>query len=707
MTSPHARRHTLALFGVLIACLFLPGDGPVGATHARGGDAFVELSGLGLVDTTGGIWHLRTRDGDPTSFYYGDPGDLPIVGDWNCDGFDTPGMYRPSDGFVYLRNSNTQGGADISFFGNPGDIALAGDFNGDGCDTVSLYRPSESRVLVINHLGADGGPLGLADYSYVLGNPGDRPFVGDFNGDGIDTIGLHRESTGLVYLHNTHSEGAADLEFYVGEPSDLLVMGDWTGDGVDTPAVFRPGDRTMYLWYANASGPADEHFTWGEPEWVPVAGLFGPVSSGVSVNLPGAPQGAARAVESLYLELPAAPHLPEGMRSHLAGLSTAPGSTTVDGSYSGDIAYGAHLAVVTTTSPGPDTILLVSDDGSEWRVVGAHLASQGRTRWYGGSTRFVAVIGADIGGDPDPMFSRADSVTIISLVPGADPSTGAIVGIPRDTVVRVPYPNGETVTEACIFGLIVDGVCHGEMVERYCTGYCHQLNQTMRDGRGPGVTVTALRTETGLPIEGYFLTGFGTHLAAVPGFSDLVDAYAAAHGAFEFLVPYFGNAGFPVPGQTTITGAEALRFAMERGTLMRGTIDRALAHGLLMKAAIANVKPLGILSTPGLLAIMDDFVRTDLSADAVLTFAATLFTIDHGPMPTFTPEQFDEIGSPDVYDLNHGSLPYVVVGGCNTPGFFNEQFAYWFETWNREVFADLADGTLSPANIPPHHILGC
>lgn len=69
--------------------------------------------GVGLVDVDTGIWHLRSRNGDPNTFFYGNPGDFPIMGDWDCDGIDTPGLYRQADGFVYLRNTKTQGPADI------------------------------------------------------------------------------------------------------------------------------------------------------------------------------------------------------------------------------------------------------------------------------------------------------------------------------------------------------------------------------------------------------------------------------------------------------------------------------------------------------------------------------------------------------------------------------------------------------------------
>jgi hypothetical protein len=100
---------------------------------------------VGLVDPDQGRWHLRNAAGQVTSFFFGNPGDFPILGDWDCDGTDTPGMYRQSDGFVYLSNANRSQVADIRFFfGNPGDVPLAGDFNGDGCDTVSIYPPGTS-----------------------------------------------------------------------------------------------------------------------------------------------------------------------------------------------------------------------------------------------------------------------------------------------------------------------------------------------------------------------------------------------------------------------------------------------------------------------------------------------------------------------------------------------------------------------------------
>jgi hypothetical protein len=116
---------------------------------------------------------------------------------------------------------------------------LAGDFDGDGCDTVSLYRPSAQRFFVIDTLGDDGNGVGAAAPDFVFGDPRDQPFAGDLDGDGVDTFGLYRESTGFVYYRNSLTQGKADALFFFGNPGDQFVAGDWTGDHSDTVGVFR------------------------------------------------------------------------------------------------------------------------------------------------------------------------------------------------------------------------------------------------------------------------------------------------------------------------------------------------------------------------------------------------------------------------------------------------------------------------------------
>lgn len=284
-------RRTLLLTVFVISSLVLSSFAMAGAQEApaepqvietQSIDTDVNTTRVGLVDPATGIWFLRGQNGVVGSFFYGDPGDVPFVGDWNCDGIDTPGLYRQSDGFVYLRNSNSQGVADIRFFfGNPGDYPLAGDFNDDGCDTVSIYRASEARIYVINALGANDGGLGAADFSYIFGNPGDKPFVADFDGDGVDTVGLHRESTGFVYYRDSLTQGVADEDFFFGDPGDRFVAGDWgIVDGEETPGLFRPSNATFFFRHTNSQGNADQSLVWGTSTYLPIAGNWGTVTPG-------------------------------------------------------------------------------------------------------------------------------------------------------------------------------------------------------------------------------------------------------------------------------------------------------------------------------------------------------------------------------------------------------------------------------------------
>ena len=54
------------------------------------------------------------------------------------------GQYDPLTSTFYLRNSNSPGLADLTFIYGPagaGSMPLVGDWNGDGVDTIGLYDP--------------------------------------------------------------------------------------------------------------------------------------------------------------------------------------------------------------------------------------------------------------------------------------------------------------------------------------------------------------------------------------------------------------------------------------------------------------------------------------------------------------------------------------------------------------------------------------
>jgi hypothetical protein len=284
----HDRRFRLVLSVLTAAALAASILATTGTGVSLAGES--EGDTIALVDSQGHFTVLSSVSEDATTrrYTFGEPGDVPLMGDWNCDGDETPGVYRLSTGGVYLRNSHSGGNADISFlFGNPGDRAIAGDFDGDGCDTVSVYRSHRATAFVRNLIAS-----GDADMFFLFGNRGDRSFVGDFNDDGVDTIGLHRNSTGTVYLANENRTSNAVAVAY-GNPNDQILAGDWNGNGSDTVAAYRPSTGMFYFRNSNSTGSGDGSLFVGRGlTVVPVAGIDSDSIGGDAFD-PGSPEPVA------------------------------------------------------------------------------------------------------------------------------------------------------------------------------------------------------------------------------------------------------------------------------------------------------------------------------------------------------------------------------------------------------------------------------
>ena len=67
---------------------------------------------------------------------------------------------------------------------------------------------------------------------FRLGQDRWRPLAGDWNGDGVDTIGLYVPSTGTFFLRDVNAPGPADVELSFG-PGGMgwtPLVGDWDGE---------------------------------------------------------------------------------------------------------------------------------------------------------------------------------------------------------------------------------------------------------------------------------------------------------------------------------------------------------------------------------------------------------------------------------------------------------------------------------------------
>jgi hypothetical protein len=175
---------------------------------------------------------------------------------------DTIGRFSASGTPAFtLSNSNLSPFADITFgFGVSGDVPVTGDFNGDGVNTIGIYKLATGQFQLRNS-NSEGAP----DNTFSFGGGNQTPIFGDWNGDGRDTVGVYNSATSVFFLRNNNNGGGADIteSFGAGGIGLIPVVGDWDGDGDDTVGVYNPSTREFFLRNSNTNGGADLTFVFG------------------------------------------------------------------------------------------------------------------------------------------------------------------------------------------------------------------------------------------------------------------------------------------------------------------------------------------------------------------------------------------------------------------------------------------------------------
>ncbi|HEX5661310.1 MAG TPA: hypothetical protein VFX59_29175 [Polyangiales bacterium] len=229
----------ITLFVLLLGCSDADGEGagaaPKMRVHARLGS---RGNFVGLFEPGTATWRLRMqRPGwdepdQERTFVFGAPFDSPLVGDWDGDGAQTPGVFRA--GTWELSNVLDANAAPLTFrFGQQGDTPVVGDWDGDGIATVGVFRDG---VFSLRNANSEGEADVLE-----LGQRGDVPVAGDWNGDGRDTVGVFTPDGDFVLLDEDGTETRVALGVRGAQP----VVGDWDDNRRDTVGVRLGVDWTL------------------------------------------------------------------------------------------------------------------------------------------------------------------------------------------------------------------------------------------------------------------------------------------------------------------------------------------------------------------------------------------------------------------------------------------------------------------------------
>ncbi len=282
-----------------------PGSGTTAASQIG-----VHGAGVFYIDPYGnGHW----GEGN-LNFQFGNPGDTPIIGDWNGDGVDQIGVWR--DGTFYL-DSNGNGrwdpGVDRSIqFGGPDHRPIIGDWNGDGVSQIGVWRNGWFSLDMNGNGRWDAG----VDQSFRFGSSDHTPIIGDFNGDGVSQIGVWRNGWFSLDMDGDGRwNSSVDQSIRFGRSDARPIIGDWNGDGVDQIGTWRNGWFSLHMKGDGQWDPSvDRSIRFGASDATPIIGAWSALG-GQALQTAGLPSGTGAAATALSptalaaLADPAAPGL--------------------------------------------------------------------------------------------------------------------------------------------------------------------------------------------------------------------------------------------------------------------------------------------------------------------------------------------------------------------------------------------------------------
>ena len=173
--------------------------------------------------------------------------------------------------------------------GQTGEVPVVGDWNGDGKTKVGLYI-NGTWYLDFNGNGVWDGPN--VDKLVYFGGPGFAPYVGDWNGSGTSKMAGHKDGTWMIDFNGNFAwDGpGADKLIFFGGPGYTPLVGDWNGSGTTKIGAHKDG-----IWLLDYNGnfvwdgvTVDKLLFFGGPGYRPMVGDWnGSGSTKIGAHLNG------------------------------------------------------------------------------------------------------------------------------------------------------------------------------------------------------------------------------------------------------------------------------------------------------------------------------------------------------------------------------------------------------------------------------------
>ena len=286
--------------------------GAAGAAGATSTDGVADLA-LFRRDTAAGqgVFYASITGGGSLTQAFGEPGDIPVTGDFDGDGVNDFAVFRPnsdtmpgaSEWFIL----GSRSGARHIFFGGSGlDLPAPADYTGDGITDIAVFRPVSDLVPGAAQwfiLPSEGGPA----FSVLFGGAGglDQPAPADYDGDGRADIAAYRPVSDLILgaaqwfilpsskNDTTFSQRLGGYPVQFGQAGvDQPVPADYDGDGKADIAAYRP---TTSEWFILRSTAGAFSTAFGAPGDIPApADYTGDGAADLTVFRPSAGQWTTR-----------------------------------------------------------------------------------------------------------------------------------------------------------------------------------------------------------------------------------------------------------------------------------------------------------------------------------------------------------------------------------------------------------------------------